>query len=309
MNMLPASIRVIERGWVSSNNIVFLGRDETTIVDTGYGRHAPQTAALVRNALGGRPLDRIVNTHAHSDHIGGNAALVREHVGAHVMIPAGEAEVVRDWDEEALHLGPMGQQCERFAFAATYADSDTLTLGDLNWRALASPGHDNESLMLWCATERILISADALWESGFGVIFPALPPASDPGPAFAAQRATLDIIAALDARLVIPGHGAPFNDVRAALGRAYSRLDYFEADPARNARNAARVTLAFLVMSEGRIEWATLGARLARMSLVERINRAFYDLPADEFAALLAGELVKGGVARRAGGYLEVVAR
>ena len=309
MNMLPASMRVIERGWVSSNNIVFLGRDQAAVVDTGYGRHAPQTVALVRNALGGRPLDRIVNTHVHSDHIGGNAALAREHPGVHLMIPAGEARIVRHWDKEALYLGPMGQECERFAFAATYADGDTLVLGDLEWRALASPGHDDESLMLWCASLRILISADALWESGFGVIFPALPPATDPGGAFADQRATLDVIATLDARLVIPGHGAPFNDVRAALARAYSRLDYFAADPARNARNAAKVALAFLVMSEGRLDLATLGARLARMSLVERINRAYHDLPADEFAALLAGDLVKSGVARRAGGNLEVVAR
>ena len=26
----------------------------------------------------------------------------------------------------------------------------------------------------WCATARVLISADALWENGFGVVFPEL---------------------------------------------------------------------------------------------------------------------------------------
>ena len=45
------------------------------LVDTGYATHAPQTLALVQQALGARPLDLIVNTHLHSDHCGGNALL------------------------------------------------------------------------------------------------------------------------------------------------------------------------------------------------------------------------------------------
>jgi glyoxylase-like metal-dependent hydrolase (beta-lactamase superfamily II) len=74
---LPASMRVFERGWLSANNILFIGRDETTLVDTGYVTHAAQTLALVRHALGARGLDRIVNTHLHSDHCGANAMLAR----------------------------------------------------------------------------------------------------------------------------------------------------------------------------------------------------------------------------------------
>ena len=72
---LPVSMRVFERGWLSANNILFIGRRETTLVDSGYVTHAPQTLALVRHALGNRGLNRIVNTHLHSDHCGGNAAL------------------------------------------------------------------------------------------------------------------------------------------------------------------------------------------------------------------------------------------
>src|SRR5207237_217473 len=72
---LPPTLRVFERGWLSSNNVLFLGREETALVDSGYATHAEQTVALVTHALGGRTLDRLVNTHLHSDHCGGNAAL------------------------------------------------------------------------------------------------------------------------------------------------------------------------------------------------------------------------------------------
>jgi glyoxylase-like metal-dependent hydrolase (beta-lactamase superfamily II) len=48
---LPPSMRVFERGWLSSNNILFIGRGGTALVDSGYVTHAPQTLALVRLAL------------------------------------------------------------------------------------------------------------------------------------------------------------------------------------------------------------------------------------------------------------------
>src|SRR5690606_11793573 len=62
--LLP-EITVLERGWLSANNFVFVGRHETAVVDTGYCAHAAQTVALVRATLAERPLDRILNTHLH----------------------------------------------------------------------------------------------------------------------------------------------------------------------------------------------------------------------------------------------------
>jgi len=301
---LPSDMRVLERGWVSSNNIVFLGEHEAAVVDTGYGDHATQTVALLRHLLGGRALTRIVNTHAHSDHIGGNAELQRAFAGVHTTIPAGEAAIVKAWDEEALHLGPLGQKCERFSFDSTFNDGDVLTLGDLEWRVIGSPGHDMASLMLYCKAERILISADALWENGFGVLFAELTGEVPAGAAVAAQRATLDVISQLGIDCVIPGHGAPFDDVNGALARAYSRLDYFAADPLRNARNAAKVTVSFLLMIEGRLVLADLPQRLARMSFLARINRQYFSLEEDAWADFLVAELEKSRVVRRAEGYL-----
>ncbi|MDB5802831.1 MAG: Beta-lactamase-like [Betaproteobacteria bacterium] len=297
-------MRVLERGWVSSNNIVFLAAHETAVVDTGYGHHAGQTLALLRHVLGTRPLRRIVNTHTHSDHIGGNAALQRAYPGVHVTIPAGEAEVVAAWDEKAMHLSPLGQECEPFGFDAIFRHGDTLVLGDLEWRAIGSPGHDMDSLVLYCEAEHILISADALWENGFGVLFAELTGEAPAGAAMAAQRATLDAIAALAVDCVIPGHGAPFGDVRGALARAYSRLDYFTADPQRNARNGAKVTLSFLLMIEGRLPLADLPRRLASLSFLSGINRQYFRLDEGAWTEFLVGELEKSRVARRADGWL-----
>jgi len=259
---LPACMQVFERGWLSANNILFTGED-TALVDSGYVTHAPQTLALLRHALGERPLERLLNTHLHSDHCGGNAALQAAY-GCHTAIPAAEAGKVAAWDEDALSYRATGQECPRFGFDALLAPGDDLLLGGLTWQVLGAPGHDPHALLLFCAQEGVLIAGDALWENGFGVIFPEL--AGEPG--FEETRATLDLIATLDARVVVPGHGRVFDDVPGALARAYSRLDYLSSDPRRNAENAVKVLLKFLLLERKRLALAELPLLLASIPVV-----------------------------------------
>lgn len=242
-------LSVFERGWLSCNNILLHGADgeDATLIDSSHCLHAPQTLALVRNALRpGQTLSRIVNTHLHSDHCGGNAALVRE-FGAQIQIPPGDADAVAHWDEDRLTYRLTAQRCERFAADALLHPGDAVSAGGRHWEALAAPGHDPHSLILFDAREGVLISADALWENGFGVVFPELDGVSG----FDDVAASLDLIEALQARYVIPGHGAPFNDVRGALQRARSRLAGFRADPTRHARHGIKALTKYHLLEVG----------------------------------------------------------
>jgi glyoxylase-like metal-dependent hydrolase (beta-lactamase superfamily II) len=290
--MLPPTMRFVERDWLSSNGVMFDDGSTTALVDSGYAKHADTTAAVVAHLLGGRPLDRLVNTHLHSDHCGGNATLQRAH-GCRTLIPAASASAVRDWDAARLTFEDTGQRCERFGFDGTLDDGDTIELGGLAWRAIAAPGHDPDALVLHCASERILISADALWEHGFGVIFPEL----DAESGFAEQRAILERIATLDVRLVIPGHGPMFTDVRGALGRAHARLDHLAADPARNARHAVKVLLKFLLLEHERVPLAQVPALVASIPLATRASRRFLGMAPEALAGWAADALVASGAA------------
>jgi glyoxylase-like metal-dependent hydrolase (beta-lactamase superfamily II) len=296
---LPPSMQVFERGWLSANNILFSGREETTLVDSGYVTHAPQTLALVEHALNGRRLDRIVNTHLHSDHCGGNAALHAAY-GCRIAIPAAEAHMVREWDEAALSYRATGQQCSRFSFDEVVSPGDVLMMGDLTWQALAAPGHDPHALLFWCADEGILISGDALWQNGFGVIFPEL--AGEPG--FGEVGATLDLIATLRPCLVIPGHGAPFTDVDAALQRARSRLDYLSFDPVRNAENGIKVLLKFLLLERREIAVAEVERLFDTVPVLVLARERFLPRPPAELAQWAVRALEKAGAAQLRDGML-----
>ncbi len=252
MQVQPApGLCVLERGWLSSNNLLIeaaAGEPGAVLVDTGHLNHAGQTVALVEHALAGQAqprLARIVNTHLHSDHCGGNAALAR-HFGAPVTVPPGEAAAIAAWDAPALSFHQTGQRLEPFAVDAVLAPGEVLVAGGRAWQVLAAPGHDPHAVMLFEPRDGVLVSADALWENGFGVVFPEI--AGEPG--FDDVGATLELIARLPVRLVVPGHGAPFSDVQAALRRARARLAGLQADPARHARHALKVLLKYHLMEE-----------------------------------------------------------
>jgi glyoxylase-like metal-dependent hydrolase (beta-lactamase superfamily II) len=288
---LPSTMRVLERGWLSSNNILFAGR-ETALVDSGYLTHAPQTVVLVAHALQGRRLERLLNTHLHSDHCGGNAGLQQVYA-CRTTIPAAELAKVRAWDEAALSFKATGQQCARFTADDVWQPGDVIDLGDMQWQVLGAPGHDPHSVILYCPDERILVSADALWENGFGVIFPEL--AGEPG--FAETRATLELIAALDVRLVIPGHGVVFSNVQKALDTAFSRIDYLAANP---VRNAVKVLLKFLLLERQSIPLNSLPQLMSAIPLFREANRRYLQLTEQQLAQWAGAQLVHAGAARLA---------
>jgi glyoxylase-like metal-dependent hydrolase (beta-lactamase superfamily II) len=145
---------------------------------------------------------------------------------------------------------------------------------------------------LYAPAEKILISADALWQNGFGIIFPELEGASG----FAEQAAVLDLIEVLDIRLVIPGHGAPFGDVAAAISRARSRLAYMTADPVRHTRYALKALIAFWLLDVRQISLADIEKRI-RASRLMALAAAQFGQPLPALVRRMAEELSASGTA------------
>jgi glyoxylase-like metal-dependent hydrolase (beta-lactamase superfamily II) len=80
-------------------------------VDTGFGGHADETAASARTYAGN--VDLVVNTHWHSDHVGGNALLHAQ--GSAITADTPEADAITSRDPGRC----AGRRCP------------TCTLGDL----------------------------------------------------------------------------------------------------------------------------------------------------------------------------------
>jgi len=290
-----AGLTLFERGWLSSNNMLFVAGADSVLVDTGYSSHAEQTVALVRRALRGASLRKIVNTHLHSDHCGANHAL-QVAFESSVDVPIGEASKVDTWDEARLTYRDTGQACPRFVRHGVVVPGDELRLGPLDWRALAAPGHDPESVVLFQPELKILLSADALWENGFGVVFPEI----EGEGAFDQVAATLDLVESLGAEVVVPGHGAPFGHVDAAVARARSRLDTFVRFPQRHARHAAKVLVKFHLLEHQSRTWGELVQWMRNTRYLRLLHSRYFAATAwGAWSQALVDELCNAGALRR----------
>ena len=239
-----------QRGWLSGNNVLFVAPGTpAALVDSGYCSHAPLTLDLVQQALHKQPLDRLLNTHLHSDHCGGNAVLQSHYPALRTYIPPGESQAVRTWNQDQLSYQATGQSCPRFEVHGLLQPGDRVELGGTSWHIEAAPGHDPHAVLLFEPQQGILISGDALWNNGFGVVFPDI----DGERAFEAVGDTLDLIDRLEPRIVIPGHGdliVGATAVQAALQRARSRLQQFVTSPWHHTLYGAKVLIKFKLMEQ-----------------------------------------------------------
>ena len=298
---LPQGVHFIQRGWLSSNSVLLIDQDQSVLIDTGYYSHAQQTLELVKHHLNGRALSTIINTHLHSDHCGGNAHLQAAFPDVTTWIPPGLAAEVRNWNPLALGYIGTGQHCPTFTANHTLHIGQTFLIGGLHWQCFAAPGHDPHSFILFSPDVGICITADALWENGFGVVFPEI----EGEEGYDDVRASLDLIESLQASIIFPGHGAPFTDVAGALVRARTRLNKFVDQPASHALYAAKVLVKFKLLELQRVDmrsfsdWSLTATHLAKIHQSHSTDRSFED-----WFDFICNDLVRSGAASLEGSDL-----
>jgi glyoxylase-like metal-dependent hydrolase (beta-lactamase superfamily II) len=240
----------------------------------------------------------LLNTHLHSDHCGGNALLQSHFPQLCTLIPPGLSGHVRHWDPDALTYTPTGQVCPPFQFNQVLVPGTEILLGDLMWQVHAAPGHDTHSVILFEPASRLLVSADALWERGFGVIFPEL----DGVDAFTDAGKTIDLIESLRPTIVIPGHGPAFSCVEKAIANARARLDGFVANPVKHAQYAVKVLLKFKLLELQSLSMTDFSAWIESTAYFRVIHAKYFSEYAfGGWIDGLMGALVHTGAASRDG--------
>ena len=112
------------------------------------------------------------------------------------------------------------------------------------------------------------------------------------------------MLATLDVRIVIPGHGEPFTEFAPAVERALKRTAAFEADPTRLARHALKVVLMFALLDRQRLPLAELPAYVDRVEIYREFNARFFREPPNKLASWLVNALETVGAVRRDEGFL-----
>jgi hydroxyacylglutathione hydrolase len=295
----PRWLRFVERPFPSSNMVVIAG-DKPVLVDAGYGSDLARTEGLLaERGIGPADLSLVVNTHHHSDHVGGNAGLQGRH-GAPVAAHRWEAEMVNRRDPEACSARWLDQPVEPYRVDVPLSDGDEIDAGGVRLEVLHTPGHTLGHVSLWEPEERVLILGDAAHADDVAWINPYREGAGAIGRAME----SVERLAGLGARWACSGHGPAIVEPEWALAAARERYEGWLERPESAAWHACKRIAAYaLIIRDGLAEGEATDHFASRPWAADFARHAF-DADPREFARALIEELIRSGAARRSGGRL-----
>lgn len=151
------------RGKYSVNMVLFKGDDGVLLVDTGEKEWSDEMKKIVLE-IGGEIPKYIINTHAHSDHTGGNLAFGDQPIKiAHQKCRERFTRGYMSWEEYP----------ESFLPAITFTDSMKLHFNGEEVRLISTVGaQDSNDIIVWFKNQNVV----ALGDLSFGMEFPTVDP-------------------------------------------------------------------------------------------------------------------------------------
>ena len=199
----------------ASNTFLVTTSAGNVVIDTSLAAAAPAHKQAL-NAKSRAPVKAIVLTHAHGDHTGG-VRIWRE-VGTEIIAQREHMAFARYQRTLAGFFGR--RNAAQFGFGATPAaaaaavsfepmrtfdERDTLTVGDVEFDLIHTPGETPDHLTVWIPQFKIAFIGDNYYQS-----FPNLYTLRGTMPRWALDYvASLDTVLALEPELVLPSHGQP----------------------------------------------------------------------------------------------------
>jgi cyclase len=214
--------------WMINNTGFLVGSNGVVAIDSCSTER--RTRAFVDSvaALGRGPIHTLVNTHSHPDHVAGNGWFPGATIVAHERT---RAELVGQRPPALAGIfEPMdGGELPPAPPFLTYADGITLWIDDLRCevRHVGTPAHTTNDSILWVPDRSVLYAGDLLFQGGTPFLLS--------GSIAGAIEVLETVIAPLDARTIVPGHGPVCGPELIAPTLAYLR---FVQDVARRGVEA-----------------------------------------------------------------------
>jgi len=205
----------IERGYLNGNHFVFRSK-APILIDTAFISGFSETERLISDlGINLSDVRLIINTHSHCDHIGGNK-IIQDRSGCDIALHKVGKYFIDTKDDWSTWWKYYDQDADFFKCTMALEDGEVLLIGPHEFEVIHTPGHAADQIVLYNRKEKILISSDTLWKDDMAVMTIRVEGSS----ALFFMQESLERLEALNIKIVYPGHGKPFTDIKGAISRS-----------------------------------------------------------------------------------------
>lgn len=276
-----------------SANMILIKDQLPTLIDTGFGSDTKSTEELIKE-VGVSPdkIHLIVNTHYHSDHVGGNYYLQKNY-GIPIAAHKWEADLINTCDPEACSAEWLDQPVEPYRVNIKLADNDEISTGSRTLRVLHTPGHTLGHISLYEPEEEILICGDLFHKNDIGWINIFREGVTS------LQRSleSLDRLSLLPIQHAYSGHGPQIENPKVAIDTARKRLEKWLSMPEKISWHACKRIFAYTLIIKNGLLKEEINNYLLKCGWFQDFARYSFQYQPEEFVQILIDEMIRSGAA------------
>lgn len=160
---------------IGGEGFLIVTADKIALLDTGFSFTAKGMVKKIKSIVGERPLDYILLTHSHYDHVSGasyckevwpNAVIVSAKHAAEVFEKPSVVKKMRSLNRTAF-LSHIGNPFYKGDLKHLHTDrvvkgGDIIDLGPIQLEVIEAPGHTWDSIAFWCESESFMITCETM---------------------------------------------------------------------------------------------------------------------------------------------------
>ena len=290
--MLPDWLIFFQRTFPSAN-MVLVNSKKPVLIDTGFGSDFPATLKLLQDVgVSAEKLSLIINTHYHSDHVGGNHGFQTRY-----QIPVAtyysEARLVNQRDINACSAIWLAQPIQPYHIDRSLHKGDQIDAGEVTLEVIHTPGHTLGHMSLYAPQDQVLILGDVVhaddvsWVNIFREGVDAL------------QRTmeTIEKLMTYKAKVAVSGHGGIHHDPQSAMERALRRYEKWLQSPEKIAWHAVKRIFSYAMMLKNGIHESDMSAFLLSCPWFHDYSCTYFGTEPTDFVQPLLDEMVRSGAA------------
>lgn len=177
------------------NSYIFKKNGTTILIDPGLKRYVP--ALLIsaqQDGINEDDISLVINTHAHPDHLDGNAHFLAHNVK--VALSQEEAQFLRSTGKEFFSMFGLTQPDGQIDISLQEGE---FKIGDLELQIVLTPGHSPGSICIYWPEKKALVSGDVIFSESVGRT-------DFPGGSGELLKHSIERLSTLEVEYLLPGH-------------------------------------------------------------------------------------------------------